>query len=327
MDNKIEIFDSSKFNNTGYWIFFCNPKLWQIDEFLETGEIHSTWKITELQKNFFKKGQKALIRVGIDLRTKAELGGKDRLKPGIYGIVEITSEAINISDSDEQFWLKQDSKNIDNKFRVRIKYLENLLDNPILLSDIKHSELFKDENTLLNGRQASSWSIKKETFINLLEIAKIKINILSEISNTELNNILDLKKLEAKYFNATPRIKEIISRRIERGVISKVAKKANNYECQICKALSISPFGFMKPNGENYIETHHIIPVSELEQGSLGTLNLLTVCANHHRQLHYGNFKIINNCNDFIEFLLDGKKLLIKKPNYDSLAKHVSNLI
>ena len=37
-----EISGDSSFNSTGYWIFFCNPKYWQIDEFLETDEINST---------------------------------------------------------------------------------------------------------------------------------------------------------------------------------------------------------------------------------------------------------------------------------------------
>ena len=68
-----------------------------------------------------------------------------------------------------------------------------------------------------------------------------------------------------------------------------------------------------KRNGEFYVETHHIIPVSELEQGSLGTLNLLTVCANHHRQLHYGDVKLIENNDKCFEFTIDNQKIRIDK--------------
>ena len=62
-----------------------------------------------------------------------------------------------------------------------------------------------------------------------------------------------------------------------------------------------------------YVETHHIIPVSELEQGSLGTLNLLTVCANHHRQLHYGDVKLIENNDKYFEFTIDNQQIRINK--------------
>ena len=88
----------------------------------------------------------------------------------------------------------------------------------------------------------------------IIEIADSNIEIVSEATTSELNDFVDLQKLEAKYFNATPRVKEIVSRRIERGDISKAVKKANNYECQICKALGLNSHGFKKRNGEFYPE-------------------------------------------------------------------------
>jgi len=307
-----EITGDTKFNNTGCWIFFCNPKYWQIDEFLETDEVYSTWSITDWQKNYFQKGQFAIIRVGKDSRTKAELNGKERLKAGIYGIVEIMSRAMPMPDSDGQFRI-QPENNRDERLRVKIRYIKKLLDNPILLSDLKNLNDFQNEKPLLNGRQASSWSIEQETFNKIKKLADRYIEIIGEATETELNDFGDLQMLEAKYFNATPRVKEIVSRRIERGNISKVVKKANNYECQICKALDLPAHGFKKRNGELYVESHHIIPVSELEQGSLGTLNLLTVCANHHRQLHYGDVKIVENNDEYFKILIDNKQIRINK--------------
>jgi hypothetical protein len=309
---KTEITGNSKFNNTEYWIFYCNPKFWQIDEFFETEEITSTWRITDWQKDYFKKGQFAVIRVGKDTRTNDELAGKERLKAGIYGIVEILSQAMTMPDSDGKFWINPE-KYGEERLRVKIRYVKKLLDNPILLSNLKNLNDFQNEKSLLIGRQASSWSIQKETFDKIIELADSNIEKINEITTAELNDYSDLQKLEAKYFSATPRVKEIVSRRIERGDISKAIKKVNNYECQICKALSHNPFGFEKRNGELYIETHHIIPVSELEQGSLGTLNLLTVCANHHRQLHYGNIKQIENNDKYFEFEIDNEQIRINK--------------
>jgi len=309
---EISITGNAKFNNTGYWIFFCNPKYWQIDEFLETDEINSTWRITDWQKDYFQKGQLAVIRVGNDSRTKLELGEKEKLKAGIYGIVEIMSDAMSMPDSDGQFWINSE-KYVEERLRVKIRYIKKLLDNPILLSDLKNLNDFQNEKALLNGRQASSWSIEKETFNKILELADSHIKSVKEVTSTELNGYEDLQKLEEKYFNATPRVKEIVSRRIERGNISKAVKKANNYECQVCKVLGLNPHGFKKRNGEYYVETHHIIPVSELEQGSLGTLNLLTVCANHHRQLHYGDVKLIENNDKYFKFSINNEKIRIDK--------------
>lgn len=307
-----KISGDTTFNNTGYWIFFCNPKYWQIDEFLETDEINSTWRVTDWQGEHFKKGQFAVIRVGKDSRTKEELAGKERLQAGIYGIVEIMSQAQPMPDSDGQFWLTPE-KYGEERLRVKIRYVKKLLDNPILLSDLQNLTDFQNEKPLLNGRQASSWSLEKDTFDKIIELAESNIEIVCEATTTELNDYVDLQKLEAKYFNATPRVKEIVSRRIERGDISKAVKKENNYECQICKALGLNPHGFKKRNGELYVETHHIIPVSELEQGSLGTLNLLTVCANHHRQLHYGDVKLIENNDKYFEFTIDNQQIRINK--------------
>jgi predicted HNH restriction endonuclease len=222
------------------------------------------------------------------------------------------SQAMPIPDSDGQFWINPEKEG-DKRLRVKIRYIKKLLDNPILLEDLKNLTDFQNEKTLINGRQVSSWSIDKDTFDKILEIANSNIETVNKVTSSDINNYSNLQNYEKKYSNATPRVKEIISRRIERGNISKLVKKVNNYECEICKALGQNPHGFKKINGEFYIEAHHIIPVSEQQQGSLGTLNLITVCANHHRQLHYGEVKLIENNNLFFKFMIDNKLILINK--------------
>lgn len=312
MYKKESISGDAKFINSGYWIFFCNPRYWQIDEFLETEEVNSTWRIPEWQKAYFKKGQLAVVRVGNDTRTKVELAGKTRLQAGVYGIVEILSVAKLMPDSDSQFWLSKE-KYEENRLRVKIRYRKKLLDAPILLDDLRSRAEFEKEKPLLGGRRVSCWSIRKEAFDAICKLADSHVTVVDEVVQSELNHFGDLQELEAKYFDATPRVKEVVSRRIERGTISSMVKKANNYECQICKALGFSPHGFKKKNGNFYVETHHIVPVSELEQGSLGTLNLLTVCANHHRQLHYGDVQMKENTDEYFRFAIDNKEIQIEK--------------
>ena len=41
--------------------------------------------------------------------------------------------------------------------------------------------------------------------------------------------------------------------------------------------------------------------------------NIITVCANHHRQFHYGDIQVNNNTQDHLEITIDGKTLDIKK--------------
>lgn len=43
---------------------------------------------------------------------------------------------------------------------------------------------------------------------------------------------------------------------------------------------------FLKPDGEPYIEVHHIIPLSDGGEDSLWNLSVL--CAHHHRLAHFG---------------------------------------
>lgn len=44
--------------------------------------------------------------------------------------------------------------------------------------------------------------------------------------------------------------------------------------------------GFVKPNGESYLEAHHLLALSE--DGPDTTENVVALCANHHREAHYG---------------------------------------
>lgn len=53
--------------------------------------------------------------------------------------------------------------------------------------------------------------------------------------------------------------------------------------------------------------------VSELVEGSLSSANLITVCANHHRQLHYGKSYVQEITERKFVFHIDNKLWDIKK--------------
>ncbi|WP_163328646.1 EVE domain-containing protein [Desulfurobacterium thermolithotrophum] len=291
---------------TGYWIFFCNPKIWKIDEFLKSGKEYDTYTITEWQKNYFKPGDLGVIRVGT---------GCKRLKPGIYAIVEVLTYPEKMVSMSIDYWQKkEDAKK--HRYRVEIKYLKSLLENPLFLEQIKSDKLLCKEEKLIKGFQGSSFPLSKEAFDRIVSLTSSLYDIEEKmecIQNLSANTLTEIRELEEKYKDATPRIKEVVSKRIERGKIAQKIKELNNYECQICKALNKNPKVFKKPDGTYYIETHHLIPVSSLEKGSLRTSNLITVCPNHHRQLHYGNVKVIENTEKHIIFEIDNQIVKIEK--------------
>jgi predicted HNH restriction endonuclease len=102
-----------------------------------------------------------------------------------------------------------------------------------------------------------------------------------------------LAKLEGLYRDASPAKKSRVSTFIERGPIGAAVKKANGYRCQLCAALGRDPIGFKKRSGIPYVEAHHVTLVSTGAVGSLSATNIITLCANHHREVHYGDVTLV----------------------------------
>lgn len=94
--------------------------------------------------------------------------------------------------------------------------------------------------------------------------------------------------------------KELISKIYERDQeLSRLVKIQRGEECQICGHY------FLKPTGERYVECHHLENLAN--QGLDCSKNMLIVCANHHRQLHYGNIKIKSHTDNEVTIEIDGK--------------------
>lgn len=296
---------------TRYWTFFCNPVKWEIDDFLNSNEKYDTFTVTDWQKDWFQKGQLGVIRVGVDRRTKEQLRGKSKLKPGIYAIVEVLSVATYRREPKPQYWLEKVEQTRE-RYRVDIKIIRNLINNPILLDEIKHAPIQFDKH-LIEGFQASSMPLNPSTFEWISSNVGGSDSFNYHENNYEVNTLEKITNLEKEYASAVPEIQERISKHIERGNIAKEYKKIAQYKCQICEALGKREYVFKKKDGMYYIETHHVISVSSLQQGSLGLKNLLSVCPNHHRQLHYGNVKIQKNDTERFEFIIDEELVIVKK--------------
>ncbi len=155
--------------NSGYWIFNCDPRQWEIDEFLKDGNKTSTWKVTGWQKDNFQKGQLGLIRVGVDNRTKKELKGKEKLKSGIYAIVEVLGRAKLINDEEDKYWIDT-QKQEESVWRVEIKYIKHYLNNPILVENLINLDLPKEDLVSLRGRRSTTWAISQNGFNKTIEL-------------------------------------------------------------------------------------------------------------------------------------------------------------
>ena len=196
-------------------------------------------------------------------------------------------------------------------------------------SDLKKWELIKSihlevikkaskKYNALDNRSRKSISFEFISYLNVLFNCSIPFPTAHKTTNIdkyivpsdELKLLLDM---DNKIKNTTPKVQQRISKQIERGTIAQKIKSWNKFECQICKELDLNPLTFRKTNGEYYIETHHVIEVALLRQGTLGLSNLVTVCPNHHRQLHFGNAKLVEDTNEVFIFQIDEKVIKIKK--------------
>lgn len=74
--------------------------------------------------------------------------------------------------------------------------------------------------------------------------------------------------------------------------------------CQICN------FRFRKRDGNAYYECHHIIPLSK--GGGNADSNLLVLCANHHRELHYADVKWPHGTTEPSDVVINGESYPIR---------------
>jgi predicted RNA-binding protein with PUA-like domain len=293
-----------------YWVFACNPKMWAIDKFLERDIALDSWGVRTSDRNKFKPSQLAIIRVGQDKRNKSELDGRPQLEPGIYAICQVLTESYESIGENDGFWYPG-SEREPGWPTVDIRYLRTFLDHPLLIKTLR-ARAPEASRLLLDGFQGASFPISGDDFRAVTELLGVSSNQLPQgVDTPSLSETL--QDIEDKYKDASPEVKRRQSWFIERGPAGAKVKSKNGFKCQICESLGRNPHAFMKPNGQPYVEAHHVMPVSKLEKGSLHPANILTVCANHHRQLHYGSVKVVITENDF-RLEIEGYSLSIARP-------------
>jgi hypothetical protein len=163
---------------------------------------------------------------------------------------------------------------------VRLRYLRTYLGNPLTIEKMR-KENPDISSLLLNGFQAASFPIPAEDFRAVLALlGETPGELPSPVKPLDIDTA-KLAAIEAKYLDASPEVKERISKVIKRGAIGSLVKKATGFKCQLCEALGRNPICFVKENGEPYVEAHHVTPVSKQEIGTLAASNIMTLCPNN----------------------------------------------
>ncbi|SEP49914.1 EVE domain-containing protein [Rhodospirillales bacterium URHD0017] len=270
-----------------YWVLVCNPAKWAIDKFLAGGIDVDTWGVRPSDADKFAPGQLAIVRVGVDRRSAVDRLGRPPLEPGIYALCEVESTSFRGTGATDSFWAEGEGRE-PGWPTVRVRYLRGYLQNPLTIALLRASKP-NLSNLLLNGFQAASFPISADDFHAVLEMLGEDPETLAAPTAWPPPDTFDrLADLERKYLNASPEVKSRTSSSIERGPLGREVKKAMGHRCQLCAAIGMNPIGFLKANGDPYVEAHHVMPVSRKQVGSLSASNIMTVCPNHHRQIHYG---------------------------------------
>lgn len=294
---------------TTYWVFVCNPKKWAVDKFLAQNIERDTWGIRPSDRERFAPGQLGIVRVGVDQRSAAERDGNAPLEAGIYALCEVESVAFDGTGASSEFWAPG-AERAAGWPTVNIRYLKSYASRPLTIEQLR-TERPDVSRLLLNGFQAASFPIADRDFQAVMALLGEDLDELAPSPND--NPVADqLAALERKYMNASPEVKVRVSKGIERGQVGNLVKKTNGFKCQVCEALGDNPIGFLKKNGEHYVEAHHVMPVSTKEVGSLSASNVMIVCANHHRQLHYGGIEVRIRDKIF-ELQMGGLPILIQR--------------
>ena len=210
-----------------------------------------------------KSGDRALFTIGRDKIRSGEYSIWDpnanyNYKPGAKERKKIATEVIE--KNLQAYGIVQEAKDPGVNTRTRKRYDSDTLlklklefrGNQIVarfVGGIKVSDLDKDTDPLSSLTALSS-------AIEDIGPAPLGTNSPDRASSTRWT------------YSRNPKVREY------------VLKRAKG-RCEYCATE-----GFTLPNGNRYLETHHIIALAD--EGADTTENVIALCPNHHREAHYG---------------------------------------
>jgi hypothetical protein len=281
---------------TGFWMFSASPGKWNSEEWSNSGAFELLYYVSEDDRSLIQPGDLGFLKRNVWRYVSAE----------ILALFEVV-EAVRMRDEPDPKYFLDEAAGRKPDWRVKLNVLAHL-DPPISVDSLPDNTAFK---YVRHGLQRTTTAVSGEVFQTIVERAGLSdVDIMAARGALSRSGVA---QLESNAANLDPKAKHRMSKYIERGPIGAAVKNARQHRCQICEALGGQSLGFLKTSGERYSEAHHVMPVSKLATGSLGAHNIMVLCPNHHRQVHYGNFKQLKSDLDGWHVKLDDKKLHIPR--------------
>ncbi|MDP1677531.1 MAG: EVE domain-containing protein [Bacteroidota bacterium] len=250
------------------WIFQGNSKLFDIDNYLNDNKI-IWWAIN--QKQFIKK-----MKVGDDAYLWRSIS-KSHIDGGIIGHGIIIGEPqIYTSDDLQRYFFEK--KRSEAKLRIQIAIDSFQIEPPKVSRQILKADSLLKDLSILSFANATNFELTKYQSKRIYDL------YFGSESAFELTGDEDAIEFpEGKIAYAVHRKRERNSKLIKEAK-SQEYKKNGKLICKVCGFDFSKAYGKI---GDGYIEAHHSIPVSELNEDSLTRIeDVILVCSNCHRMLH-----------------------------------------
>ena len=156
--------------NSSYWVFQGNPKIYDFVEARKKGAIDQ-WSATA-HRDKMKPGDKVIFW----------LTGENA---GCYALGEITSEAYENKEEQDEFWKQEDK----TEWKIGVKVTHDLSTNPISKEMLEETHELKDLNV---GHRGTNFSATEEQFESFLDL----INSRTLGAYGKIKKALDADKLE-----------------------------------------------------------------------------------------------------------------------------------
>lgn len=204
-----------------------------------------------------------------------------------------TGGTIEICKSEDRLLLKRDVTEISNKTidipcvgALDGKIIGNWLSVPDLVKNLKFG------TTEISGQYGLDWVKFNDYYFSASTSIHPKSTAIEEIRKA-------IEAIDLENSKSPPKSIEELAHRYERDTtLISLLKTSRGNKCQICE------FSFKCKNGEDYSEAHHLEHLSN--SGLDVSKNIIILCANHHRQFHFGNSEIIKHDYKSVTIKIDG---------------------
>lgn len=269
--------------------------------------------IAKIKKHYCIEGNKVFISTYDPFYMQLLTYGRNHGNLGVndlliqWGFQRIYKE--NLPDNYKPFdWQSElKSSSVEELEQYYASILEDLVveDNLVYIDSTSslYSRLFilaLRKKTSINNL-LEEWGFKRTYDKDALTIQDEEEVILNSLSNKEKDEWTHISDLLENIINIQGDLSSstTVNEKIKRSTsLTREMKRLYFYKCQLC---CFENGGFHIPliekeDGTNYVEVHHIIPVSEYDEVGDDSYimldsyeNVVVVCAHHHRYLHFHN--------------------------------------